>query len=72
MALHIVGDVNLYVEGNMHSEVEGDRFDRVNGNYQMQVGGVATIQSDENLAIQAKNEMVTIQCLHKQDSVLGK
>jgi len=57
MALHIVGDVNLYVEGDMHSEVEGDRFDRVNGNYQMQVGGVCTIQSDENLAIQAKNEM---------------
>ena len=51
MALHIVGDVNLYVEGDMHSEVEGDRFDRVNGNYQMQVGGVATIQSDENLPI---------------------
>ena len=41
----------------MHSEVEGDRFDRVNGNYQMQVGGVCTIQSDENMAIQAKNEM---------------
>ena len=57
MALHVVGDVNIYVEGNMHSEVEGDRFDRVNGNYQMQVGGVCTIQSDENLAIQAKNEM---------------
>ena len=57
MALHIIGDVNLYVEGDMHSEVEGDRFDRVNGNYQMQVGGVCTIQSDENLAIQAKNEM---------------
>ena len=57
MALHIVGDVNIYVEGDMHTEVEGDRFDRVNGNYQMQVGGVATIQSDENLAIQAKNEM---------------
>ena len=57
MALHIVGDVNLYVEGNMQTEVEGDRFDRVNGNYQMQVGGVCTIQSDENLAIQAKNEM---------------
>jgi len=57
MALHIIGDVNLYVEGNMHSEVEGDRFDRVNGNYQMQVGGVCTIQSDENMAIQAKNEM---------------
>ena len=34
-----------------------DRFDRVNGNYQMQVGGVCTIQSDENLAIQAANEM---------------
>ena len=57
MALHVIGDVNIYVEGNMHSEVEGDRFDRVNGNYQMQVGGVCTIQSDENLAIQAKNEM---------------
>ena len=57
MALHIVGDVNIYVEGDMHTEVEGDRYDRVNGNYQMQVGGVATIQSDENLAIQAKNEM---------------
>ena len=57
MALHVVGDVNIYVEGDMHSEVEGDRFDRVNGNYQMQVGGVCTIQSDENLAIQAKNEM---------------
>ena len=57
MALHIIGDVNLYVEGNMHTEVEGDRFDRVNGNYQMQVGGVCTIQSDENLAIQARNEM---------------
>ena len=57
MALHVVGDVNIYVEGNMHSEVEGDRFDRVNGNYQMQVGGVCTIQSDENMAIQAKNEM---------------
>ena len=57
MALHVVGDVNIYVEGNMHSEVEGDRYDRVNGNYQMQVGGVCTIQSDENLAIQAKNEM---------------
>ena len=57
MALHVVGDVNIYVEGNMHTEVEGDRFDRVNGNYQMQVGGVCTIQSDENLAIQAKNEM---------------
>ncbi len=57
MALHIIGDVNLYVEGDMHSEVEGDRYDRVNGNYQMQVGGVCTIQSDENLAIQAKNEM---------------
>ena len=57
MALHIVGDVNLYVEGDMQTEVEGDRFDRVNGNYQMQVGGVCTIQSDENLAIQAKNEM---------------
>ena len=57
MALHIIGDVNLYVEGDMHSEVEGDRFDRVNGNYQMQVGGVCTIQSDENMAIQAKNEM---------------
>ena len=57
MALHIVGDVNIYVEGDMHTEVEGDRFDRINGNYQMQVGGVATIQSDENLAIQAKNEM---------------
>ena len=57
MALHIIGDVNLYVEGNMHSEVEGDRFDRVNGNYQMQVGGVCSIQSDENMAIQAKNEM---------------
>ena len=57
MALHIIGDVNLYVEGNMHSEIEGDRFDRVNGNYQMQVGGVCTIQSDENMAIQAKNEM---------------
>ena len=57
MALHIIGDVNLYVEGDMHSEVEGDRFDRVNGNYQMQVGGVCTIQSDENIAIQAKNEM---------------
>jgi hypothetical protein len=57
MALHIVGDVNIYVEGDMHTEVEGDRFDRVNGNYQMQVGGVATIQSDENLAIQARNEM---------------
>jgi len=57
MALHVVGDVNIYVEGNMHTEVEGDRFDRVNGNYQMQVGGVCTIQSDENMAIQAKNEM---------------
>ena len=57
MALHVIGDVNIYVEGDMHSEVEGDRFDRVNGNYQMQVGGVCTIQSDENLAIQAKNEM---------------
>ena len=57
MALHVIGDVNIYVEGNMHSEVEGDRFDRVNGNYQMQVGGVCTIQSDENMAIQAKNEM---------------
>ena len=57
LALHVVGDVNIYVEGDMHSEVEGDRFDRVNGNYQMQVGGVCTIQSDENLAIQAKNEM---------------
>ena len=57
MALHIIGDVNLYVEGDMHSEVEGDRFDRVNGNYQMQVGGVCTIQSDENMAIQAKNQM---------------
>ena len=57
MALHVVGDVNIYVEGDMHSEVEGDRFDRVNGNYQMQVGGVCTIQSDENVAIQAKNEM---------------
>ena len=57
MALHVVGDVNIYVEGNMHTEVEGDRFDRVNGNYQMQVGGVCTIQSDENLAIQAANEM---------------
>ena len=57
MALHVVGDVNIYVEGDMHSEVEGDRYDRVNGNYQMQVGGVCTIQSDENLAIQAKNEM---------------
>ena len=57
MALHVVGDVNIYVEGDMHSEVEGDRFDRVNGNYQMQVGGVCTIQSDENMAIQAKNEM---------------
>ena len=57
MALHIVGDVNIYVEGDMHTEVEGDRYDRVKGNYQMQVGGVATIQSDENLAIQAKNEM---------------
>ena len=57
LALHVVGDVNIYVEGNMHSEVEGDRFDRVNGNYQMQVGGVCTIQSDENMAIQAKNEM---------------
>ena len=57
MALHVVGDVNIYVEGNMHSEVEGDRFDRVNGNYQMQVGGVCSIQSDENMAIQAKNEM---------------
>jgi len=57
MALHVVGDVNIYVEGNMHSEVEGDRFDRVNGNYQMQVGGVCTIQSDENMAIQARNEM---------------
>ena len=57
MALHIVGDVNIYVEGDMQTEVEGDRYDRVNGNYQMQVGGVATIQSDENLAIQAKNEM---------------
>ena len=43
MALHVIGDVNIYVEGNMHSEVEGDRFDRVNGNYQMQVGGVCTI-----------------------------
>ena len=51
MALHVVGDVNIYVEGDMHSEVEGDRFDRVNGNYQMQVGGVCTIQSDENMAI---------------------
>jgi len=57
MALHVVGDVNIYVEGNMHTEVEGDRFDRVNGNYQMQVGGVCTIQSDENMAIQARNEM---------------
>ena len=57
MALHVIGDVNIYVEGNMHSEVEGDRFDRINGNYQMQVGGVCTIQSDENLAIGAKNEM---------------
>ena len=57
LALHVVGDVNIYVEGNMHSEVEGDRYDRVNGNYQMQVGGVCTIQSDENMAIQAKNEM---------------
>ena len=57
MALHVVGDVNIYVEGNMHTEVEGDRFDRVNGNYQMQVGGVCSIQSDENMAIQAKNEM---------------
>ena len=57
MALHVIGDVNIYVEGNMHSEVEGDRFDRVNGNYQIQVGGVCSIQSDENLAIQAKNEM---------------
>ena len=57
MALHVVGDVNIYVEGDMHSEVEGDRYDRVNGNYQMQVGGVCTIQSDENMAIQAKNEM---------------
>ena len=57
MALHVIGDVNIYVEGNMHSEVEGDRFDRVNGNYQMQVGGVCTIQSDENMAIQARNEM---------------
>ena len=57
MALHVVGDVNIYVEGNMHTEVEGDRFDRVNGNYQMQVGGVCTIQSYENMAIQAKNEM---------------
>ena len=57
MALHVIGDVNIYVEGNMHSEVEGDRFDRVNGNYQMQVGGVCSIQSDENMAIQAKNEM---------------
>ena len=57
LALHVVGDVNIYVEGDMHSEVEGDRFDRVNGNYQMQVGGVCTIQSDENMAIQAKNQM---------------
>ena len=57
MALHVVGDVNIYVEGNMHTEVEGDRFDRVNGNYQMQVGCVCTIKSDENMAIQAKNEM---------------
>ena len=57
LALHVVGDVNIYVEGDMHSELESDRFDRVNGNYQMQVGGVCTIQSDENMAIQAKNEM---------------
>ena len=57
VVLQVIGDVNLYVEGDMHTEVEGDRFDRVNGNYQMQVGGVCTIQSDENLAIQAKNEM---------------
>ena len=57
VVLQVIGDVNLYVEGDMHTEVEGDRFDRVNGNYQMQVGGVCTIQSDENMAIQAKNEM---------------
>ena len=57
VVLQVIGDVNLYVEGDMHTEVEGNRFDRVNGNYQMQVGGVCTIQSDENLAIQAKNEM---------------
>ena len=57
VVLQVIGDVHLYVEGDMHTEVEGDRFERVNGNYQMQVGGVCTIQSDENLAIQAKNEM---------------
>ena len=44
----------IYMLKEIYSEVEGNRFDRVNGNYQMQVGGVCTIQSDENMAIQPR------------------
>lgn len=57
LMIHVVGNTHITTEGNMHTETWGDRFDKVDGNWEMKCGGVMLLDSEQNIAIKAADQL---------------
>ena len=57
LQIHVVGNTHITTEGDMHTETWGNRFDKVDGNWEMKCGGVMLLDSEQNIAIQAADQL---------------